>query len=127
MHTISMNGEHTILIVEDETLIALAIEMGLEDEGYNVLGPVATVESGLQLIQYFDLDAAILDVDLGQGCNSFALAEVLQARNIPFLFHTGRVPYEAISETFGEAIVVSKPTYLPRLIAHLQRMTQNVI
>ena len=56
MHTISMNGEHTILIVEDETLIALAIEMGLEDEGYNVLGPVATVESGLQRPQSLHAD-----------------------------------------------------------------------
>lgn len=127
MHIAIMNDGHTILIVEDESLIALEIELGLEAEGYDVLGPVASVENGLQLIQHFNIDAAILDVDLGDGNNSFPLADALLERNIPILFHTGRVPYEAISDKFSDAMVLSKPTYLPKIITHLQKLTPEVV
>lgn len=40
-----------ILLIEDEALIALTLEVTLSDAGYTVLGPVASVSSGLQLAQ----------------------------------------------------------------------------
>ena len=60
----------------------------LEREGAEVVGPVPSVAAGLRLVEKGGLDAAILDVNLGQE-NSFPVARTLQDRGVPFLFSTG--------------------------------------
>ena len=124
-HTLIMTRPQNILIVEDEALIALEIEMGLEAEGYEIVGPVACVEKGLQLIEQIPIDAAILDIDLGGGQNSLPLAHSLLDRGVPILFHTGRVAFENLSERFAGTVVVSKPTILPQLVTQLQRLVPS--
>jgi CheY-like chemotaxis protein len=56
-----------ILVVEDERLIALDIQDILEGFGCTVMGPVATANAALELIQDDWPDAAILDVRLNGG------------------------------------------------------------
>lgn len=41
----------TVLLVEDEFLIAMDLEMLLERHGWHVLGPAATVKQALQLLR----------------------------------------------------------------------------
>lgn len=78
-----------ILVVEDESLVAMLIETILEDLGCVPVGPAATVDEGLALAARDDaIDAALLDVNVS-GQHVFPVAEALAARGVPFVFSTG--------------------------------------
>ena len=77
-----------ILIIEDETLIAMMVEDFLIDLGWTVVGLAGTLDRALAMVRDADIDAAILDVNLN-GQQSFAVAEILGDRHIPFVFATG--------------------------------------
>lgn len=78
-----------ILIVEDESLVAMLLETILEDMGCTPVGPASSVDEGLALIQSgMTLDGALLDVNVA-GVKIFPIAEALAARDIPFVFSTG--------------------------------------
>jgi CheY-like chemotaxis protein len=78
-----------VLVVEDEFLMAEELRDALEDVGARVLGPAPSVEAALALLDGTPaIDAAILDVKLGGEC-SFAVADALVARGVPFVFATG--------------------------------------
>ena len=88
MNKPSLNGRH-ILVVEDEYMIADAMQRSLEDEGVIVVGPAPSVRKALRLLDAAaDLDGAVLDMNLGDE-PVFPVADALQARGIPFLFTTG--------------------------------------
>ena len=88
MNEPSLNGRR-ILVVEDEYMIADAMQRGLEDEGIIVVGPAPSVRKALRLLDAAaDLDGAVLDINLGDE-QIFPVADALQARGIPFLFTTG--------------------------------------
>lgn len=78
-----------VLVVEDESLVAMLLETILEDMGCTPVGPASTVEEGLQLIEDGEpIDAALLDVNVA-GRQIFPVAEALKARDVPFVFSTG--------------------------------------
>lgn len=80
--------DRNILLVEDEYFIADAMQRGLEALGVHVVGPVASVDEALALLDNTPVDAAILDVNLGDE-GVFPVAETLTARGIRFIFATG--------------------------------------
>ncbi|GJE52807.1 hypothetical protein GOFOIKOB_5881 [Methylobacterium tardum] len=81
---------HRILLVEDEYLIAMEMERWLRDAGAEVIGPVPSVEQALDLIEDEGApDAAILDVNLGDGERVFPVADRLDGLGVPYLFATG--------------------------------------
>ena len=77
-----------VLLVEDEYFIADAMRRGLEEAGAIVIGPAASVRDALALLDSETVDGAILDVKLDDE-GVFPVADVLQARGIPFLLATG--------------------------------------
>src|SRR4051812_36415564 len=79
-----------VLVVEDETLIAMMIEDLLADMGCIVVGAAATIAQALALLAdpAFQIDGALLDVNLG-GEKVFPVADALAQRAIPFVFATG--------------------------------------
>lgn len=78
-----------ILVVEDESLVAMLIETILEDLGCTPVGPAASVDEGLTLARGDAvIDAALLDVNVA-GRQVFPVAEALAARGVPFVFSTG--------------------------------------
>lgn len=76
-----------ILLVEDEMMVAMLLEAVLENEGCKVTC-VGHLEQATQLATEREIDAAILDVNL-HGHRSYAVADALIAREIPFVFATG--------------------------------------
>jgi CheY-like chemotaxis protein len=81
-----------VLVVEDEALVAMLVEDGLIEAGAKVVGPAASVEEALQLIEGAasdgGLSAAVLDLNLnGQAVSP--VADRLAALGVPFLFTTG--------------------------------------
>lgn len=78
-----------VLIVEDESLVAMLLETVLGDMGCVVVGPVSNIGDGLHAVAgEAALDAALLDVNVA-GQEVFPIAEALQARGVPFVFSTG--------------------------------------
>jgi CheY-like chemotaxis protein len=78
-----------VLVIEDESLVAMLLETILEDLGCEVVGPESNIDDGLAAAHAADgLDAALLDVNVA-GREVFPVAEALLARNIPFVFSTG--------------------------------------
>ena len=77
-----------ILLVEDEPLVAMLLEDMMLDLGFDVVGPALRFDKAFELASSEQLDAAILDVNLGT-CHSYPIAERLVARGVPFAFATG--------------------------------------
>lgn len=78
-----------ILVVEDESLVAMLIETILEDLGCIPVGPAATVPEALSLVEGDTaIEAALLDVNVA-GQQVFPVAEALAARGVPIVFSTG--------------------------------------
>ena len=79
----------SILIVEDEPLIAMMLEDFLDALGHRVAGTADNVATGLALVAGGGVDAAILDLNLRGGETSAPIADALADGGIPFLFATG--------------------------------------
>jgi DNA-binding NtrC family response regulator len=97
-----------ILIVEDETLVALQLQGDLEDEGHYVIGPATSLKQGLTLAEQEDIDAAFVDVRLGRE-TSAAIADKLLARNIPFAFATGYSDVTMLPDHLRKVPKLGKP------------------
>ena len=77
-----------VLVVEDESLVAMLLETILEDMGCLAVGPAATVDEGLRMAADEAVDAALLDVNVA-GRQVFPVAQALKDRGVPFVFSTG--------------------------------------
>jgi DNA-binding response OmpR family regulator len=85
-----------ILIVEDEYLIAMQVKRWLLAAGAEVVGPVPSVQRALDLIEADSIDAAVLDVNLGNGDTVYPVADKLGALGVPYLFVTGDVKISGV-------------------------------
>ena len=78
-----------VLVIEDESLVAMLLETILDDLGCTVVGPESNIDDGLiAATTEASLDAALLDVNVA-GREVFPVAEALRARGVPFVFSTG--------------------------------------
>ncbi len=112
-----LNGK-TILIVEDEALLALDLTYAMEDLGAEVVGPCYRLKAALESARDVPVDGAVLDVDLA-GEPVFPLADQLVAANIPFIFHTGRQNPQDLVARYATAKVCPKPTSPDTVAAEL--------
>ncbi|MBZ6379259.1 hypothetical protein B5C34_08695 [Pacificimonas flava] len=117
-----LTGRH-ILVVEDEVLIALDIETALEMQGAKVHGPITRLAEGLSIAENSaeEFDGAILDINL-QGEEVFPIAEVLSAKGVPFLFHTGHGDSRTLQQQYAKAPVCNKPCQTETLLSELERL-----
>ncbi len=97
-----------VLLVEDESLVALLLTDLLADLECEVVGLASNAAQALALARSSDIDFALLDVNLGSQSTSFAAAEALRARGVPFAFVTG-YGAQGVREDLRDAPVVSKP------------------
>jgi DNA-binding response OmpR family regulator len=72
-----------VLIVEDETLIALGYQAMIADAGHDVFGIAASVAQARKLLAAGTPDAAVLDIRLGREL-SYPVAAVLKDRGVPY-------------------------------------------
>lgn len=78
-----------ILVVEDESLVAMLLETILEDMGCETVGPISNVAEAVGLVEGGEpLHGALLDVNVA-GVEVFPVAAALEARGLPFVFSTG--------------------------------------
>ena len=108
-----MPAERSILIVEDEPLIAMMLEDFLESLGHSIAGTCDSVESALDRVDRGGFDLAILDVNL-KGENVWPVASRLRERNVPFVIATGGHVDPPPAE-FNDAPVIEKPYTVDRV------------
>ncbi len=79
----------SILIVEDEPLIAMMLEDFLESLGHRVAAVCDDVDEALAWADRGGFDVAILDVQLKDGAPAWPVADRLAANGIAFVLATG--------------------------------------
>lgn len=98
-----------LLLVEDEALIAMDLEAMIEDMGYSVIGPAASVDQALSILGGLSAppDAAIVDANLG-GSSARPVIDALRCANVPTVIASG---YEAAElESMGlTSLFLRKP------------------
>ncbi len=111
-----------LLVVEDESLIAMAVCQDLASLGWEIVGPAATIEEARRLIEDGLPDAAVLDVNLA-GKPVYPLAEWLQANAVPFVFCSG---YEQLEDypAYETWPRVRKPVDIHALDGELRKMRE---
>ena len=111
----------TVLVVEDEFLVALDMQTILTDAGFLVIGPAGGVDEAIRLLDQQRPDAALLDNNLN-GHSVAPVAAVLGDRGVPFAFVTGN-DRDSLPASFMNAPVVRKPFDPARLIDMTRRLT----
>jgi CheY-like chemotaxis protein len=111
----------TILVLEDEMMVAMLLEDMLADLGCKVLGPVATVAPALELLVCNTVDGALLDVNLSYGQSGYPVAEELTARGIPFAFVTG-YGANTLNPLYRSRPTLQKPFHMAALTETLVAM-----
>jgi len=115
----SRSNRPRVLVVEDEYMIATDMAAALEEEGFAVVGPAATVARGRALSQDGKMDGAILDINL-RGESVFPLADELSRDNVPFLFFTG-YDTRVIPHRFADVPCFQKPFNAASLIGIVEK------
>jgi PAS domain S-box-containing protein len=96
-----------VLLVEDEALVGIMIRECLTEFGFRIVGPVCTVSEAVAVAEDGQFDAAILDINLGDS-SVYRVAEILAARDVPFIFITG-YDSDSVDSRFNQVPVLQKP------------------
>lgn len=96
-----------LLIVEDESLVAMELRECLSALGFEVVGSVSTLAAAKEIAVKKEFDGAILDINLA-GELVYPVADILMERKKPFVFVTGYRP-EAVEARFKDIAILQKP------------------
>jgi DNA-binding response OmpR family regulator len=107
-----------VLIVEDEPLLAWALEELLVESGFAIAGVASRLKKALAIIESGVCDGAILDANLA-GVSVEPAASALAARGLPFIILSGYSPDERHG-AFSNAPRLQKPCRPERLIEALR-------
>lgn len=113
------------LLVEDEAIVAMDIELKLEQLGFEIVGTASSTREARELLARTAPDIALLDANL-HGERVDAVAEALSNRAIPFAFATG-YGREALPDGFRDHEVLSKPFSDARLVNVLSRLAGRAL
>ena len=113
-----------ILLVEDNALVAIDSQEALLEAAAKSVELASTPADGLRILATGGIDAAIVDVHLGQE-GGLAVAEALAGTNIPFIFATGYSVSLTLPASMKLVPLVSKPYLATDLIDTLAAELQN--
>ncbi len=105
MDSLALSGR-SILVVEEEPLVALQLEEQLHRAGARVVG-ARELREALHMAEHPALSAAVVNLRLGSD-NTNRVCRRLAQLGVPFIFHTRYDAAEALRR-WPDAPVVSKP------------------
>ena len=97
----------SILIVEDEPLIALELHAALSAAGAGIIAATDAADA-LRLISRNEVSAAVIDVKLGDRDDSLKVCQALFHHRVPFVFHTGHAEADLV-KAWPEVPMLVKP------------------
>jgi len=113
----------SILVVEDDTLIAMAIEQALLDAGASAVRVCVSTEEALAALREDKPDGLVLDVHLADRDDGWALAELVNSvgPNSPRIVFSTGAPQDIPPEIAELGPVLEKPYDPAELIAALEQ------
>lgn len=103
-----------VLLCEDEIIVAMDLQLLIEDFGYEVLGPYPSLGSVMRDLDGLQPDVAVLDVSLQDG-DVFPLADKLTEMGVQLVFQSGHVFDYEIQQKYPGAACCEKPIDTRRL------------
>ncbi len=96
----SPKKRQTILLVEDEAIVAMAEKMTLEKYGYTVI-PAHSGEEAVTAVEKIPgIDLILMDINLGRGIDGTeAAARILKERDLPVVFLSSHMEPEIVEKT----------------------------
>ena len=110
-----------VFLVEDEVMIRMMVADMLEELGYRVVAEAGEISEAIRLLQSTEFDFAILDVNVNGKVIS-PVADLIKARNRPFIFATG-YGSSGLPEEYRDRPALQKPFQLETLA----RMIDNTL
>jgi DNA-binding response OmpR family regulator len=107
-----------LLLVEDEPILAFALEEFLIDAGFEIVGVAGRLQTALAIIDSGVFDAVILDANLA-GVSAAPAAMALTARGVPFIVISG-YSSDQQPRAFSGALRFQKPCQPADLVRALQ-------
>jgi PAS domain S-box-containing protein len=96
-----------VLLVEDESVVAMMVEEFLSELGLCVVGPFGSVDDAMRALKETFPDAAVLDINIGDE-SVYPVADILLERKVPVAFISG-YGAEAVDPRYAHLPLVQKP------------------
>ena len=117
-----------ILVVEDEVLIAMQIKSILEEEGYEVVINIYSVEDAIQHIEAQTPLIVLIDINLNKNKDGVDLGRyLLEKNNIPYIYitsYSNKTTLDRVNETRPDGYIV-KPFKPSDLVATISVVLNN--
>ncbi|WP_310557577.1 DNA-binding response regulator [Flavobacterium sp.] len=117
-----------IIVVEDESLIALDIKKILEREGYEVITNIKTVETAIEAIEVHNPILVLIDINLNQLADGIDLGNYLLVKDtIPYIYitsYSNKMTLDRAQETRPHGYIV-KPFRPDSIIASVSVVLNN--
>ena len=114
----------TVLVVEDDLLLAMDLEDTLVGMGAVVVGVCHTLDEAMARADAEDFAVAVLDFSLGSDSVT-PLARRLARRNVPFILHTGMSRSEPSLMEWRDFVIVEKPASPHTLVAAIRSVLRE--
>ena len=96
----NVKDKKTILLVDDEVIIAITEKTALEQYGYGVITALSGEEAIATIEKTPAIDLVLMDVNLGAGMDGTeAAAIILRQRDIPVVFLSSHMEPEVVAKT----------------------------
>jgi DNA-binding response OmpR family regulator len=113
-----MSATGSILIVEDESVIAMLLRRILQQHGFEVVGPFGRLGGAMSALEERAVDLALLDVQIGSEL-VYPLAARLRERDTPFIFLTGHDALDC-PPLFAGCARMTKPFRVEMLLSTIE-------
>jgi two-component system, response regulator PdtaR len=114
----------TVLLIEEDPLVGLAVGDTLAEAGYRVAGPLTSQAEALAWMARSAPDLAVLDLPLRDGDGS-RLARALRRRGVPFLVHADDACDAAACAELRAAPRLTKPAWHRDLVLVLGQLARE--
>jgi DNA-binding NarL/FixJ family response regulator len=116
-----------VLIVEDEALVALNMEIALEEAGYRVLGKADTELAAVEAANRLRPDIILMDITLRSGNGISAARSLQQSLRTRIIFISGNSDSGtlAAAEELSPSGFIRKPFVTERLAVLVQAATRR--
>lgn len=111
-----MTRRGSVLLLEDDAIVAEGLRFDLEDRGFRVLGPALNCSAALEVLLHERPDFAILDTHLGSETCEVVLNECI-AQKIPVAITTGHLANEMPG--FASSFPLLPKPYLPEHLTEI--------
>jgi CheY-like chemotaxis protein len=118
-------AQQSILIVEDEPLVALDVHRVLSAAGASIIS-AATPGEAIKLLSFAEVTAAIVDLQLGSD-DATLVCDFLQRRRIPFAFYTGRADTTLLHAQWPQVPLIKKPAKSEDIVSILTTLVASQV